>query len=108
MKAAMVIPHLLLPKYKSETNRSNFKTLSRRLIVWKPCLLDELYTEAKTLQIRHPKPKKCKVNKEVEQLDKLMSTGKISAAIGCLSDKKTKKVLALIEIIEETTVLSIP
>ena len=36
-----------------------------------------------------------------------MSTGKISAAIGCLSDKKTKGVLPLNEIIEGKTVLSI-
>ena len=36
-----------------------------------------------------------------------MSTGKISAAIGCLSDKKTKEVLPLSEIIEGKTVLSI-
>ena len=36
-----------------------------------------------------------------------MSTGKISAAIGCLSDKKTKGVLPLNEVIEGKTVLSI-
>ena len=30
MKASMIHPHLLLPKTKSETNRSNSKTLSRR------------------------------------------------------------------------------
>ena len=32
MKAAMILPHLLLPKIKSETNGSNSKTLSRRII----------------------------------------------------------------------------
>ena len=36
-----------------------------------------------------------------------MSTGKISAAIGCLSDKKTKEVFLLSEVIEGKTVLSI-
>ena len=36
-----------------------------------------------------------------------MSTGKISAAIGCLSDKKTKGVLPLNGVIEGKTVLSI-
>ena len=36
-----------------------------------------------------------------------MSTGKISAAIGCLSDKKTEGVLPLNEVIEGKTVLSL-
>ena len=107
MKAAMILPHLLLPKTKSETNGSDSKTLSRRIILWKQSLLDELFTEAKALQIRHPKQKKSEVNEEVKQFDKLMSTGKISAAIGCLSDKTTKGVLPLNEVIEGKTVLSI-
>ena len=90
MKAAMILPHLLLPKTKSETNGSNSTTLSRRIILWKQGLLDELFIEAKALQIRHPKQKKSEVNEEAKQFGKLTSTGKISAAIGCLSDKKTK------------------
>ena len=106
MKAAMLLTHLLLPKTKSETNRSNSKTLSRRIILWKQGLLDELFTEAKALQIRHPKQKKSEVNEEVKQFDKLMSTGKISAAIGCFSNKKTKRVHPLHEVIEGKTVLS--
>ena len=35
MKAAMILPHLMLPKTKSETNGSNSKTLSRRITLWK-------------------------------------------------------------------------
>ena len=89
MRAAMILPHLLLPKTKSEINGSNSKTLSHRIIVWKQGVLDELFTEAKALQIRHPKQKRSEVNEEVRQFDKLMSTGKVSAAIGCFSDKKT-------------------
>ena len=58
-----------------------------------------IFSEAKALQIRHQKLKKSEVNEEVEQFDKLMSTGKISAAIGCLSDKRTKEVLPLNEVI---------
>ena len=65
------------------------------------------FTEAKILQIRPPKQKKSEVNEEVNQFDKLMSTGKISASIGCLSDKKTKGVLPLNEVIEGKTVLNI-
>ena len=80
MKAAIILPHLLLPKTKSKTNGSISKTLSRRIILWKQGLLDELFIEAKTLQIRHPKTKKSEVNEEIKQFDKLMSTGKKSAA----------------------------
>ena len=101
MKAAMILPHLLLPKIKSETNGSNFK------ILWKQGLLEELFTEAKALQIRHPKQKKSEVNEEAKQFDKLMSTGKKSNAIGCLSDKKIEGVFPLNEVIEGKTVLKI-
>ena len=107
MKAAMIVTHLLLPKTKSETNGSNCKTLSRRIILWKQSLLDEFFTDAKALQIRHLKQKKSEINEEVKQFDKPMSTGKISAVIGCLSDKKTKGVLHLNEVIEGKIVLSI-
>ena len=107
MKAAMILPHLLLPKTKSETNGSNSRTLSRRIILWKQGLIDELFTEAEALQIRQPKQKKSEVNKEVKKFNKLMITGRISAAIGCLSDKKTKRVLPPNEVIEGKTVLKI-
>ena len=49
MKTAMILPHLLLPKTKSETNGSNSKTLSRRIILWKQGLLDEFFTVAEAL-----------------------------------------------------------
>ena len=81
MKAAMILPHLLLSKTKSETNGSNSKTLSRRIILWKQGILDDFFTEAKALPIRHPNQKKSKVNEEFKQFDKLMSTGKISAPL---------------------------
>ena len=85
---------------------SNSKTLSGRIILWKQSILDELFTEAKALHVRHPKQKKSEVNEEAKQFDKLMSTGKISAANGCLSDKKTKGVLSQ-QVIKGKTVLSI-
>ena len=95
MKTAMILPPLLLPKTKSETNGSNSKTLNRRIVLWKQGLLDKLFTEAKTVQIEHPKQKKCEVNEKGKQFDKVMSTSKISAVISCLSDKKTKGALPL-------------
>ena len=80
MKTALILPQRLLSKAKSETNRSNFKTLSRRIILYKQGPLDELFSETKALQIRHPNQKKCKFNEEVKQFDKLMSTGKTFTA----------------------------
>ena len=105
MKAAMILPNLLLPKTKSETSGSNSKTLSRRIILLKQGILDELSTEAKALQIIHLKHKKSEINEEVKQFDKLMSTGKISAAIGCLLDKKTEGVLPLTKSLKEKQTL---
>ena len=103
----MILPHLLLPKTKSETNGLNCKTLSRRIVLLKQGSLDEIFTKAKALQIRYPKQQKCKVNEEVTQFDKLMSTSKISDAMGCLSDKKRKCVLPLNEVIERKTTFGI-
>ena len=65
------------------------------------------FQQSKSLQIRHPKQKKCEVNEEVKQFDKLISTGKISVAIGCLSDKKIKKSTAPKRSHDVKTVLSI-
>ena len=69
MKAAMILPHLQLPKTKSETNGSNSKTQSRRINLWKQGPLDGLFTEAKALQIRHPKQKRSEVINEAKQFD---------------------------------------
>ena len=92
MKAAMIRPHLLLPKTKSTTNGSNSKTLSRRIILWKQGLLDELFTEAKALQFRHPKQKESEVNEEAKQFDKLTSTSKRSAAkLAAFQTRKQKE-----------------
>ena len=52
-------------------------------MLWKQVPLDEFFTEAKALQVRHPKQKKSEVNEEIKPFDKLMKADKISAAIGC-------------------------
>ena len=57
-------------------------------------------TDAKALPIRHPKQKKFEVNEDVKQFDKVMQIEKISAAIGCLSDKKPKGKFPLNEVVE--------
>ena len=115
MKAALVLPHLLLPKTKSETNGSNSKTLSRRIILWKQGLLDELFTEAKALQIWHPKQKKSEVNQEVKQFDKLIAEfitnsrvqAKYLLPLAAFQTKKNERNTTLNEVIEGKTVLSI-
>ena len=89
----MILPHLLLPKTKSETNGSNYKTLSRRIISWKQGLSDETFTEAKALQIRHPKQKKSEVNEEAKQFDKLMSTAKYLPPLAAFQTRKQKQFL---------------
>ena len=60
MKAAMILPHLLLPTTKSETNGSNSKNLKRCIILLKQGLLDKLFTETKALQFRHPEEERSK------------------------------------------------
>ena len=58
MKQAMILPHFLLLKTKSESNGFNYKILSRRIILWMQGLQDEIFTETKALQITHPEQKK--------------------------------------------------
>ena len=95
LKAAMFLPHLQLHKTKSETNKSSSKSSSHYKNLWMQVLQDdELFTGANALRIRHSKEKKCEVNEQVRQFDKLISTSKISAAIGCLSDERTKRILS--------------
>ena len=65
MKAAIIFPHLLLPKTKSETKGSKSKTLSRLIILWKQGLLDELFTEAKALHFRRSPKQKTKLSNSI-------------------------------------------
>ena len=51
MHAAMIFPHLLLCKTKSENDGSLSKTIARRLKQWQDGDLDGLYNEGKALQI---------------------------------------------------------
>ena len=103
MHAAMIFPHLLLCKTKSEIDGSFSKTIARRLKQWQDGDLDGLYNEGKALQMRLLKGSRRKTETEAQQFNKLMSTGKISSAIAKLTDT-SKGVLSLDEIVKGKTV----
>ena len=103
MHAAMVFPHLLLCKTKSEIDGSLSKTIARRLKHWQDGDLDGLYNEGKALQMRLLKGSRRKIETEAQQFNKLMNTGKISSAIAKLTDT-SKGVLSLDEIVKGKTV----
>ena len=103
MLAAMIFPQLLLCKTKSEIDGSLSKTIARRLKQWQDGDLDGLYNEGKALQMRLLKGSRRKTETEVQQFNKLMSTGKISSAIAKLTDT-SKGVLSLDEIVKGKTV----
>ena len=103
MHAAMIFPHLLLCKTKSEIDGSLSKTIARRLKQWQDGDLDELYNEGKALQMRLLKGSRRKTETEAQQFNKLMNTGKISSANAKLTDT-FKGVLSLDAIVKGKTV----
>ena len=103
MHAAMIFPHLLLCKTKSEIDGSLSKRIARRLKQWQDGDLDGLYNEGKALQMRLLKGSRRKTETEAQQFNKLMSTGKISSAIAKLTET-SKGVFSLDEIVKGKTV----
>ena len=103
MHAAMIFPHLLLCKTKSEIDGSLSKTIARRLKQWQDGDLDGLYNEGKALQMRLLKGSRRKTETEAQQFNKLMNTGKMSSSIAKLTDT-SKGVLSLDEIVKGKTV----
>ena len=81
MHAAMIFPHLLLCKTKSEKDGSLFKTKAGRHKQWQGGYLDGLFNERKALQMCLLKGSRRKYETEAQQFNKLMNTGKISSAI---------------------------
>ena len=103
MHAAMIFPHLILCKTKSEIYGSLSKTLARRPKQWQDGHLDGLYNQEKALQMRLLKGSRRKTETEAQQFNKLMNTGKISSAIAKLTDT-SKSVFSLDEIVKDKTV----
>ena len=90
----MIMPHLLLARFKSENNASITKTLSRRLDLWIRCKFDDLFIEAKALQERLRKLNRKREVDEFKAFDKQMESDKISNAVRCLSDDAKGGVLS--------------
>ena len=107
MHAAMIFPHLLLCKTKSEIDGSLSKTIARQLKQWQDGDLDGLYNEGKALQMRLLKGSRRKTKTEAQKFNKLINTGKISSAIAKLTDT-SKGVLSLDEIVKGKTVEQTP
>ena len=103
MHAAMIFPHLLLRKTKSENNGSLFTTIARRLKQWQNGDLDGLYNEWKALQMLLTKGSRRKTETGAQQFNKIMNTGKISSARAKLTDK-SNGVLSLDEIVKGKTI----
>ena len=83
--AAFVFPHLVLPKTKREVDGSISKIIGRRLKQWNAGQIEELFEEAKAIQMRLVKNNKRKDEKEAKIFNKNMEKGKISSAIRCLT-----------------------
>ena len=98
MHAAMIFPHLLLCKTKSENDGPLSKTIARRLKQGQDGDLYGLYNEGKALQMRLLKGSRRKTETEAKPFNKLMNTGKISSANSKLTDT-SKGVLSLDEIV---------
>ena len=103
MHAAIIFPHLLLCKTKSEIDGFLSTTIARRVKQWQDGDLDGLYNEGKALQMRLLKGSRRKTETEAQQFNKLMNTGKISSSIPKLRDT-SKGVLSRDEIVKGKTV----
>ena len=106
MKLMMILPHLILPRTKSENAGSN-SIIQRRLDSLTQCKFLELYNEARAIHVRLPKQKTPKEESDLKSFNKLMCQGKISSALKCLSDHQKEGILSLKEKIGEKTVLEL-
>ena len=108
MKAAMILPALLLqkPHTRSKT-KEHVKHLERRLSLWKEGNLDSLLEEGQTIQSRFTKEYNNQNTSSSEQLlrkfSKLMTEGKVRAALRLIADNNTGQPLRLNSIIDPNT-----
>ena len=102
----MILPHLTLSRTKNTYNRSNSKTIKRRLRAWHSCNFSELFCEANAIQMRKNSRNK-KQHSDLKMFNDFMSRGKISNAIRVLSDEHKGAVLAPTDLIDGRPVLEI-
>ena len=96
----MVMPHLVLPRTKSENGGSQNQTLMRQLEMWLNGQFDYLFHEAKALQLRL-KRSQTKQRDVFKEFDHHVTSGEISNARRCLEDRKGH-VLSLGDKIDKT------
>ena len=101
--AACIMPHLVLPKTKTEIDGSISKIIGRRLKQWNSGKIEDLLEEATALQRRLTRTTKAKKDKEIKEFNSLVEKGKISSSIRCLTEK-TGGVLSLSDKINGETV----
>ncbi len=99
MKAAMILPAMLLQKPHSRSRtKDHAKHLERRLGLWKDGDLDNLLEEGRTIQLRQTKENQYK-NNTTDQLSrkfsKLMMEGKVRAALRLIAENPTSRPLRL-------------
>ena len=102
----MILPHLILPRTKSENGGSN-AIIQRRLDSLTQCKFMELYNEARAIQVRLPKQKMPKEESDLKSFNKFMCQGTISSPMKCLSDHQKGGILSLKEKIGEKTILEL-
>ena len=93
----MILPHLNLSRAKNTDDGSNNKTTKRRLRAWHSCNFSEMFCEAKEIQMNSRNKKQ---HSDLKMFTNFMSRGKISNAIGVLSDEHKRGVLAPTDLID--------
>ena len=107
MYCAMVVPHLILAKTRTEDGASNNKIIARRLDRWVRWDIYSLFFEAKPIKKRMSRTKTKRYVDEYKEYKKNMSTGRISIAIRSLTEKAKGGVLSLTDKVDKKTVLDV-
>ena len=101
------MPHLLLARTKDASDGSIGKTLNRRMDQGLNGQIENLFNEAKALQLRQKKTTTKHKHDTFKDFDQQMTTGKFSNALRCLDETQKGQVLALNDIIKGKSVFQI-
>ena len=106
MKAAMVLPHPILPRTTDRRDGSVNKLLQKRLQLWINGDFDKLFEESHALQKRIRTKRKLPFD-QTKDFNRQMNSGKVANAIRTLQNEQNGGVLELQEKINGETVLQI-
>ena len=106
MKAALVLPHLILARTTDLRDGSVNKLLQKRLQLWINGDFDKLFEESHALQKRIRTKRKLPFD-ETKEFNRQMNSGKVTNAIRTLQNEQNGGVLDLQEKIKGETVLQI-